>query len=294
MKKKGILVSIFLMIFIVNAHAFEEGFIWGLKANAFGGLTMPTISADDLSKMGAEFMRGGMALFYDGEVDLGYIFGTEKWFPKIHGKAFSGVSVYASLGIGTGGVNEIAGQTVNGNLISMFVNVNYAPVLTLGLGSKAYFFENRLSAGMWLGTKIIADMSPSYIAYTDAVGDGLINGGDSEIGEIIVTNNMIKNMNPFSFSIRGCLEYHQPINHWVRMTLGVFGRFNIYSPKYITLPESLAKMMNSDLKAKGKPEFDAANTPLKSFFLNSLDFGVTVGFTFRGSVYRAPKNVNNI
>lgn len=289
MKKKGILVSIFLMIFMVNAHAFEEGFIWGFKANAFGGVTLPSINNDDLGLMGAEFMKGGMGLYYDGEVDLGYIFGTEKWFPKIHGKTFSGVSVYASLGIGTGGVREIAGKTVSGKLISMFVNVDYAPVLSFGVGSKAYFFENRLSAGLWLGTKIIADMSPSYLAYSDDP-----SAVSSEIGEIIVTNNMIKNMNPFSFSIRGCLEYHQPINHWVRMTLGVFGRFNIYSPKYITMPKSLMDMMNADLQKSGKPRFDAENTPLKSFFLNSLDFGVTVGFTFRGSVYKAPKNVNNI
>lgn len=283
------------MIFIVvNAHAFEEGFIWGVKANAFGGITIPSINKNDLDKMGAEFMKGGMGLYFDGEVDLGYIFGTEKWFPKIHGKPFSGVSVYASLGIGNGGVNEIAGQTVNGKVVSMFVNVSYAPVLSLGIGSKAYFLENRISAGLWLGTRIIADTSPSYIAYTDAVGDGLINGGDSEIGEIIVTSNMMKNMNPFSFSMRGCFEYHQPINHYVRLTLGVFGRFNIYSPKYITMPKSLMSMMNSDLKKKGRPEFDAENTPLKSFFLNSFDFGVTVGFTFRGSIYKAPKNMTTI
>lgn len=287
MRIRRFLICLLLSLFsAMNLSAFEEGFIWGIKANAFGGVTMPAINQDDLDKMGADFMKGGMGLFFDGEIDLGYVFGTERWFPKVHGKTFSGVSVYASLGIGSGGVNEIAGKNVNGEVVSMFVNVDYAPVLTLGAGVKAYFLENKVSTGLWLGTKIIADMSPSYLAYSD--DPTLI---PPEVGEIIVTKNMIKNMNPFSFSMRGCFEYHQPVNHYVRLTLGVFGRFNIYTPKYITMPKSLMAMMNSDLKAQGKPEFDAENTPLKSFFLNSLDFGVTVGFTFRGSVYKVPKNV---
>lgn len=283
MKKKSILISVFLLVFMVNAHAFEEGFIWGLKVNAFGGVTMPTINAEDLDKMGAAFMKGGMGLYFDGEVDLGYIFGTEKWFPKIHGKTFSGVSVYASLGIGNGGVNEIAGNTIGGNTVNMYVNINYAPVLTLGIGSKAYFLENRLSAGLWLGTKIIADMSPGYLAYAD--DQSVLQ---AEVGEVVVDSWMIKNMNPFSFSIRGCVEYHQPINHYVRLTLGGFGRFNIYSPKYITMPDSLLALMKTV-----RPNFDT-HEPLKSFFLNSLDFGVTIGFTFRGSVYRASKTVASI
>lgn len=276
------LTAIFITaIFAAGAFAFEEGFVWGLRANFFGALTIPSISQEDLDTISAAYMRGGMGFHIDGEADLGYIFGTERWFPSLHGSLFSGLSAYGSIGIGTGGVNEIAGNTISGNTVDMFVNVDYMPVITFGAGTKAYFLENRISTGVWLGTKMIADMSPSYLAY--ASDTSLTNL--PEIGEIIVDEWMMSNMNPFSFSMRGCFEYHQPVNDNVRVTLGVFGRFNIFSPKYLTMPDTLFNMMNTQLQKDGKPEF-TKQTPLNSFYLNSLDFGVSLGLTFRGSVYK--------
>lgn len=267
--KKVIITFLSIFVFVTTSlHAFDKGFIWGLKANFFGAITMPSINDADLDKMGAAFMKGGMGFHVDGEADLGYIF-------KLRSSGFNGISIYGSLGIGTGGVNEIAGNTIGGNTVNMYVDISYMPVLAFGGGAKAYFFDSRLSAGLWLGTKMIMDMSPAYLAYSD---DATVL--KPEVGEVIVDNWMMQNMNPFSFSMRACFEYHQPINNYVRMTLGIFGRFNIYSPKYITMPDSLLALMRTV-----RPDFDVRE-PLKSFFLNSFDFGVTLGLTFRGSRYK--------
>lgn len=279
MKKRGFLVYLVLFIFIaMNASAFEDGFVWGLKANFSGSATLPSINNEDLDKLGAAFMRGGMGFFMDGEAELGYVFGMEKWFPGLKANGlFSGISVYGSIGVGNGGANEIAGNTINGNSVTMYINIEYTPVVTMGIGTKAYFLDNRLSTGLWLGSKLIADTAPSYLAYSD---DKTVNDVSNfpEVGEIIVDDWMIKNMNPASFSVKANVEYHQPINYNVRMTLGIFGRFNLYTPKYITMPESLMTLLKAE-----RPNF-TKQTRLNSFFLNSLDFGVSLGLSFRGSV----------
>ena len=126
------------------------------------------------------------------------------------------------------------------------------------------------------GGKLIADTSPEYLAYFDSEMPGF-----PEIGEIIVTDFMVKNMNPVMFSIKFMLEYNQPVNDRVEVILGAYTRFNVYSPKYITMPDSLLSLMNSALEKEGKPAFDPT-TPLKSYYINSLDFGLTLGLAFKG------------
>ena len=118
---------------------------------------------------------------------------------------------------------------------------------------------------------MIADTSPEYLAYSDQ-NDIL----PPEIGEIIVTDFMIKNMNPVMFSIKFMIEYNQPINDRVEVILGAYTRFNVYSPKYITMPDSLLTLMNGV-----RPDF-TLETPLKSYYINSLDFGITLGLAFKG------------
>ena len=52
-------------------------------------------------------------------------------------------------------------------------------------------------------------------------------------------------------------------------------RFNIYKPKYLTMPNSLLTVL------QGVSGF-TPETPLSSFYLNSIDFGLSLGLQFRG------------
>ena len=280
---KKFLAIIISIIVSLNLYGFEEGFIWGLRANFNGSATLPSISQEDLDKMGASFMKGSVGYTMDGEAELGYLFGVDRWFggKKSDFSKFSGMSLYASIGVGSGFSGMVSGGTFGGTSAKMFININYAPVISFGIGSKLYLLESRLALGLQLGGKIIADTSPEYLAYSDM--DKVINGLGMgielpEMGEIIVTDFMMKNMNPVMFSIKLMLEYNQPINDRVEIILGIYGRFNIYKPKYITMPESLLELIQ---KGAQKPNFNT-ETPMSSLYLNSIDFGLSLGLQFRG------------
>lgn len=273
--RKLLVFSSILLFAVANLHAFDEGFIWGLRGNFHGYATMPSISGEDLDKMGASYMKGGVGWAWEVEGELGYVFGTKRWFPQAHGSFFSGLGVHAFVGVGSGGAKEIAGNTIEGNTVNMYINIDYMPVITLGGGFRAFFWESKLAAGIFVTTKMIADMSPSYIAYSD--NPSIFH---TEAGEIIVDDWMMKHMNPFSLSLKMNAEYYQPINNYVRVIIGAFVRFNNYSPGYITMPKSLLDMMHLV-----RPDFDTRQ-PLESFFLNSFDFGLTLGLSFRASKIR--------
>lgn len=276
------IVSIITLIISINAHGFDEGFIWSLRANFNEGLTIPSISQSDLDKLGAAYMKGAMGFSMDGEAELGYLFGVDRWFggKKSDFSKFSGISLYGSIGVGSGYTGEIAGNTVEGVTAAMYINVNYSPIITFGVGSKLYLLESRLALGLQLGGKIIADTSPEYVAYSDNSG---VNSASNlpEIGEIVVTDFMMKNMNPVMFSIKLMLEYNQPISERVEVILGMYSRFNIYKPKYLTMPDSLLKLINANKDKQGLPHF-TTETPLPSFYLNSFDFGLSLGLQFKG------------
>lgn len=287
--RKKILAIIVFTIASLNLYCFDEGFIWGLKANFSESLTMPSISQADLNKLSASFMKGSMGFVMDGEAELGYLFGTERWFGGESGvfHKFSGISLYGSIGIGSGYSGMSAGNTLKVGTsepisAKMFMNVNYAPVISFGIGSKVYLLESRLALGLQLGGKIIADTSPEYLAYSDK-DEEFSNLGVKlpEMGEIVVTDFMMKNMNPVMFTIKLMLEYNQPINERVEVVLGIFSRFNIYKPKYITMPSSLLKLINTAKAAQNLPNFNP-ETPLNSYYMNSFDFGVSLGLQFKG------------
>lgn len=277
MNRKFLVVMLFMITSIL--YSFEEGFIWGLRANFNGSLTLPSISQEDLNKMGASFVKGSVGYTMDGEAELGYLFGAERWFGKEKSdfSKFSGMSLYFSIGVGSGFSGMVSGGTYKGISPTIFINIKYAPVISFGIGSKLYLLESRMAIGLQLGGKLIADTSPEYLAYSDQA----INLGDikfPEMGEIVVTDFMKKNMNPVMFSLKLMLEYNQPINDRVEVVLGIYTRFNIYKPKYITMPDSLLKLIK---EGASKPNF-SVETPMPSFYLNSFDFGVTLGLQFRG------------
>lgn len=269
--KKYVIIAV-LLCAVIPVFAFDEGFVWGMKANFNGTATLPSISQSDLDKLGAAYMKGAVGYTMDGEAELGYLFGSERWFNHST-DIFSGVSVYGSIGIGNGFTGQVAGNTVKGVTADMYININFAPVVSFGVGSKAYFLNGKLSLGLWLGSKLIADLSPSYLVYSSNPDvDAKLN----KVGEIIVDDFMMKNMNPLSFSSKLFFEYHQPVNDNVEVTLSPYIRFNVYSPKYITMPHQLLELLK-----QASPDF-TPQTPLPSYFLNSLDFGISMGLSFKG------------
>lgn len=279
MNRKFLVVMLFMTTSIL--YSFEEGFIWGLRANFNGSLTLPSISQEDLNKMGAASMKGAVGYTMDGEAELGYLFGAERWFGKEKSdfSKFSGMSLYFSIGVGTGFSGMVSGNTMGGATVNVFMNVNYKPVISFGIGSKLYLLESRMAIGLQLGCKVIADTSPEYLAYSDS--DSTFASLTPpvklpEMGELIVTDFMKKNMNPVMFSIKLMLEYNQPINDRVEVVLGIYTRFNIYKPKYITMPTSLLGVIQGI-----RPSF-TAETPMPTYYINSLDFGLTLGLQFRG------------
>lgn len=279
MNRKFLVVMLFMITSIL--YSFEEGFIWGLRANFNGSLTLPSISQEDLDKMGAASMKGAVGYTMDGEAELGYLFGAERWFGKEKSdfSKFSGMSLYVSIGVGTGFSGMVSGNTIGGATVNVFMNVNYKPVISFGIGSKLYLLESRMAIGLQLGGKLIADTSPEYLAYSDS--DSTFASLTPpvklpEVGELIVTDFMKKNMNPVMFSIKLMLEYNQPINDRVEVVLGIYTRFNIYKPKYITMPTSLLGVIQGI-----RPSF-TAETPMPTYYINSLDFGLTLGLQFRG------------
>ena len=276
--KKKFLAIIILIVISLNLYGFEEGFIWGLRANFNESLTIPSINNSDMDKMGASFMKGSMGFTMDGEAELGYLFGVDKWFggKKSDFSKFSGMSLYVSVGVGSGFSGMVSGGTFEAVSAQMFININYAPVVSFGIGSKLYLLESRLALGLQIGGKLIADTSPEYLAYSDIDLSNIIKL--PEMGEIVVTDFMMKNMNPVMFSIKLMLEYNQPINDRVEVILGVYSRFNIYKPKYITMPDSLLKLIKGPAE---KPNF-STETPMSSLYLNSIDFGLSLGLQFRG------------
>lgn len=279
MNRKFLVVMLFMTTSIL--YSFEEGFIWGLRANFNGSLTLPSISQEDLNKMGAAYMKGAVGYTMDGEAELGYLFGAERWFGKEKSdfSKFSGISLYVSIGVGNGFTGLVAGNTINGINPNIFINVNYTPVISFGIGGKLYLLESRMAIGLQLGGKLIADTSPEYLAYSDMdLSTVFTNITLPQVGEIIVTDFMKKNMNPVMFSIKLMLEYNQPINDRVEVVLGIYTRFNIYKPKYITMPDSLLEMIK---KGAQKPNF-SAETPMPTYYINSFDFGLTLGLQFRG------------
>lgn len=262
----------------INLYGFEEGFIWGLRANFNGSATLPSISQEDLNKLGAAYMKGSVGYTMDGEAELGYLFGVDRWFggKKSEFSKFSGMSLYVSVGVGSGFSGMVSGGTFQEISAQMFININYAPVVSFGIGSKLYLLESRLALGLQLGGKLIADTSPEYLAYSDIDLSNIIKL--PEMGEIVVTDFMMKNMNPVMFSIKLMLEYNQPINDRVEVILGIYSRFNIYKPKYITMPDSLLQLIKGPAE---RPNF-STETPMSSLYLNSIDFGLSLGLQFRG------------
>lgn len=257
-----------LLLVLGNVSAFEQGWILNMKANVGGSLTVPSISQADLSKMGANKMEGMVGFIGGGKAEVGYIFDAPTYF-NLPDHAFSGVGAFGYIGVGQGYAGQVSGSLVEGKQIDVFVNVFYTPVINLGATGKAYFFDNRLAVGLSLGMKMIADTSPEYEIYSTEPGTI-----QPEVGTIIVDEWMMKNMNPFMASFELLAEYSVPILPTTELILGGYAQFNIFKPKYLTMPDSVMDMASTSFGFDPK-------APVNSYFINSFDFGLTFALGFK-------------
>lgn len=268
--KRFCLIVVCALVSITSSFAFNDGWVLNMKANVGGSLTIPSISESDLAYLGANKMEGMLGFVAGGKAEVGYIFDSARWFHLPEDHAFSGVGAFGYIGVGQGYAGQVSGSLVNGEQADVYMNIFYTPVISLGATGKAYFFDNRLAVGFSAGMKMIADTTPQYEQY-GALG--------SEVGTIIVDEWMMKNMNPFSANFELLVEYNIPILPTTELILGGYTQFNIFKPKYITMPNAVAESARQQAEQEGR-EFDIRK-PMNSYFINSFDFGLTFALGFK-------------
>lgn len=271
-KRLGAAVAAVLCM-AASASAFESGWVLNMKAEIGGSLTIPSISKADLAYLGANKMEGTLGQVVGGKAEVGFIFDSPTYFNLSKDHAFSGVGAFGHIGVGQGFAGQISGSMVDDKQVNVYMNIHYMPVISLGATGKAYFFDNRLAVGLSLGMKMIADTTPSYEQYDDQDALG------SEVGTIIVDEWMMKNMNPFMASFGLLVEYNVPILPTMELILGGYTQFNIFKPKYITMPPKLQTSAIQNAEKDGRT-LDLRK-PIKSYYINSLDFGLSIGLGFK-------------
>lgn len=275
--KSFIVLGVAVMsIFFVNisaGYALDSGFALNLKANFGGSYTDPKISDSDLTSMGANYMKGGVGFIIGGEIEAGYIFGAERFFGLENNNMFSGLGVFAYIGVGQGAATQSSGSLVKvGDVeeqVDVYFSTFYTPVADFGVNLKSFFFKNRFAVSLGLGAKMIADTAPTYEFYSSHS-----EVFPQEVGTLIITEEMMKQFNPLAFTLRGGLEYYQPVISTLGLILATYASYSFYNPKFITMPPTL-------LESAVAQGFDPSKQ-IESFRLNSFDFGVTIGLSFRG------------
>jgi len=269
--RKGLLALGLTFISFFPLAAFETGPLLYLRADFGGALTTPFISDKSLKQFNRDAVKmSGMmsSLLMSGEIEGGYVFGSDTFFGLRKNHPFSALGTFAFLGFGQGNTSQKVSAIVSGKSFDTFMVVDFMPVVDFGISAKAYFFHNRLALGAGIGGRLIADMSPDYLVYSTDT-----NIIPTQVGQIIVTEDMMKKMNPLMFSTKVIIEYNIPILETTDIVMGWYTRYNIYRPKYLTAPPKLVQIAESNGGNLTKPFPD--------YWLNSLDFGVNIGFAFK-------------
>ena len=288
---KKTVAAVLLAAVVVRAYAFDSGFTLGLKANLTGSLTDPWINKKDMDYLGGDGMKGTLGYVTTGEADLTYLFDSIRYFRLQDNSVFGGLGWSFALGLGQGFSGQISGQYNKelGKKIDVFCRVHMTPVLTLTSGVRSYFLRNRLSLGVNTGIRMPLDPQPIYELYTNLTPDEVEQlkreaGLDfsSETGTLLITEKQMKKINPVGFTFKGFVEYNQPFLSNMEIVLGGFLAYTVYKPKYVTMPQKLIDVAKVGGRLKNPPvDVDIVNHPINSFYMNSLDFGVTVGLTFK-------------
>ena len=276
-------LTLLLVSAAMQIYAFDSRFTLGLKAFFSGSYTDPHIGQADKDYLGAQFMRGMIGFVMSGDAELTYIFDANRYFNYQTNNTFSGLGLSFNLGVGQGFSGQISGQyneLVNKN-IEVYCRVYMTPIVTFGTALKAMFFQNRFALGFGLGGKMIADPQPTYELYTNLTEEQLKDlkqqGFDfyPETGTLLIPGSMMKKMNPLGVMLKMSLEYYQPVISRMNITIGTYMSYTIYKPGYIALPK---KLMETAKKQNNKIDFE--KDKFRSFYMNNLDFGVSLGLSF--------------
>ncbi len=273
----GVLLSITTMLF-----SFDKGWVFGLRADFGGALTIPSISDETLKYMNplAEDMTGFLSgLLIGGEASVGYIFDSSDLFGLPENHSFSGVGLHSYVGVGMGNVSQRIAAVQNDMPLDIFIVVDYTPVVNFGLKSHALFFDNRFSVGLGIGGKAVLDYTPQYLVYST---DPKVI--PTEIGVVIVPDDLLTKMNPLSFSGRLEIGYAIPILPTTEFLLGFYTQFNLFSPGYLTVPPTLENIAQTNRPgANDTPPSEKLDfkRPFDDYWINSLDFGVNLGIALK-------------
>ncbi|MEL3906367.1 MAG: hypothetical protein P1P65_04990 [Treponema sp.] len=274
---------------IFPLHAFNSGLRLGLRANLTGSLTRPKISKADMAYLGGNGMKGMLGYVTTGEADLTYLFDSIKYFRCQDNEVFGGLGWSFALGLGQGFSGQVSGaynETIH-KQVNVFCRVHMTPVLTFGSGIRSYFLRNRLALGGTVGIRMPLDPQPIYEMYTnltpkevDQIKDATNTDGapidfGNETGTLQITEDQMRKINPVGYMFKGVIEYNQPFITNMEIVLGMFLSYTIYKPKYVTMPP---KLIHAAEKQGAK---NVTGTPINSFYMNSLDFGITVGLNFK-------------
>ena len=91
---------------------------------------------------------------------------------------------------------------------------------------------------------------------------------------------MMQKMNPLGITLKTSLEYCQPVISRMDITIGTYISYTIYKPKYVSLPKKIAQAAVENGKLKGI-DVKFERDKLETFYMNNLDFGVSLGLSFR-------------
>ena len=288
---KYIKKSLFLVcfFFLVNfaLSAFDTGFTLGLKAYPTATLTLPHINKKDMAYLGGNGMKGMLGYVTTGSAELTYLFDSVRYFGYSDMSIFSGLGLSGYFGVGQGFSGQISGQynEVVGD-ISVYCRVYMKVTLNMGTTLKTFLFNKRMSVNFGLGLNMLLDPHPTYELTTNLSTEDVEKLRDSpakldfgnEVGTLLISNEMMKKMNPVGYVFSFGIDYYQPVTQHMQLTLGAFVSYNIYKPGYVSLPQKLAEAAKIGAIARGE-EIDLSK-PIKSFYMNSFNFGLSIGLVF--------------
>ena len=289
MNLKKIYILVLALIFSSSVFAFDNGFSLGIKVYPTATLTRPHISKEDMAYLGGNGMKGMLGYITTGSAELTYLFDSVRYFGYQDASIFSGLGLAGYFGVGQGFSGQISGQyneTVGD--INVYCRVYMKVTLNMGAKLKTFLFNNRMSVNFGLGLNMLLDPHPTYELTTNLSTeqlDKLLKSPahldfSSETGTLLITDEMMKKMNPVGYVFDFGLEYYQPVTSHMKLTLGGFLAYTVYKPGYVSLPQKLAEAAKKGPLAETPSRTLDLSKPIKSFYMNAFNFGLSVGLVF--------------
>ena len=287
MKCKKIYIVILSLVFSSSIFAFDNGFTLGIKVYPTATLTRPHISKEDMAYLGGNGMTGMLGYITTGSAELTYLFDSVRYFGYQDASIFSGLGLTGYFGVGQGFSGQISGQyneTVGD--INVYCRVYMKVTLNMGATLKTFLFNNRMSVNFGLGLNMLLDPHPTYELTTNLSTEDVkkLNGVgldfSNEVGTLLISDEMMKKMNPVGYVFNFALEYYQPVTSHMKLTLGGLLSYTVYKPNYVSLPQKLVDAAKKGAQAENPPRELDLTKPIKSFYMNALNFGLSIGLAF--------------